>query len=130
MNELPEDKKTDTGLTPETSILLVYLFVWVGGIVFLLIEKHNRYVRFHAMQSTIYSLFATVVLVLLSILSIVPLLGFLVSWIVKPAFVVAFWVLVVIIIVKVTDGQNIRLPIIADLSDLWLVKLDERRHTK
>ena len=130
MNDVPEDRKTDTGLTPETSILLAYLFVWLGGIVFLAIEKRNRFVRFHAMQSTVFSLLATVVLVLLSILSIIPLLGFLISWIVKPAFIVGFWILIIFMIVKITDGQNIRLPIIADFSDLWLIKLDERKDRK
>lgn len=125
MNE-PSDKTCTTGLSQEISVLLAYLFVWVGGIVFLVLEKQNRFVRFHAMQSLVFSLFATVLLIALSILSILPLLGFLIAFIVKPVLVVAFWIAIIAIIVKTNGGQNVRLPVIADLADLWLTRIDQR----
>jgi len=120
------DNTCSTGLSQETSLILAYLLVWVGGIVFLLLEKKNRFVRFHAMQSTIYSLFLTASVILLSILSFIPLLGFLIAIIIKPAVVIAFWVTVIILIVKTTGGQNVRIPFIADLADLWLVRIEQR----
>src|SRR5713226_7569492 len=45
---------SSTGLQPNVAAGLSYLFWWVGGLVFFLIEKQNRFVRFHAMQSLIF----------------------------------------------------------------------------
>ncbi|MBN1367315.1 MAG: hypothetical protein JW967_05270 [Dehalococcoidales bacterium] len=45
--------KTSTGLQENVAGLLCYLAWWVTGIIFLLIEKENKVVRFHAIQSII-----------------------------------------------------------------------------
>ncbi len=39
------------GLKARTAGVLCYLLTWVTGIIFILIERENRFVRFHAMQS-------------------------------------------------------------------------------
>ena len=43
--------KTSTGINPTVAGLLCYLLGFVTGIIFLVLEKENRFVRFHAMQS-------------------------------------------------------------------------------
>ena len=45
--------KTSTGLTENVAGLLCYVLGWVSGIVFLIIEPENKFVRFHAFQSII-----------------------------------------------------------------------------
>src|SRR5678809_1523675 len=47
--------KSSTGLDENIAALLSYLFGWVSGLVFFLIEKNSRFVRFHAMQSLLLS---------------------------------------------------------------------------
>ncbi|UCH52044.1 MAG: DUF4870 domain-containing protein [Chloroflexota bacterium] len=42
-----------TGLEPNVAGLLCYVAGWVSGIVFLVLEKDNQFVRFHAMQSIV-----------------------------------------------------------------------------
>ena len=42
-----------TKLEPNIAGLLCYLGVWITGIIFLIIEKRDKFVRFHAMQSVI-----------------------------------------------------------------------------
>ncbi|MEM1578057.1 MAG: DUF4870 domain-containing protein [Archaeoglobaceae archaeon] len=57
----PEEKKvapvakpkTSTGLEENVEGLLCYLVGFITGIIFLIIEKESRFVRFHAMQSTV-----------------------------------------------------------------------------
>ena len=44
---------TTLKLDPNVAAALAYLGGVLSGIVFLVLEKQNRYVRFHAMQSTI-----------------------------------------------------------------------------
>ena len=45
------EKKTSTGLQENIAALLSYLGWWITGIVFLLLEPDNKFVRFHAIQS-------------------------------------------------------------------------------
>ncbi|MEE8194196.1 MAG: hypothetical protein V3T73_01680 [Dehalococcoidales bacterium] len=45
--------KSSTGLDENVAGLLCYVLGWVGGLVFILIEPENKFVRFHAMQSII-----------------------------------------------------------------------------
>jgi uncharacterized membrane protein len=46
-----EAPKTSIGLDQNIAGALCYLFGWVTGLVFYLIEKDNSFVRYHAMQS-------------------------------------------------------------------------------
>ena len=68
--------KTSTGMQPNVAGLLCYLVGFVTGIVFLIIEKENKFVRFHAMQSIIVfgGLF-----VLQIILSFIPFIGWIIG---------------------------------------------------
>ena len=45
--------KSSTGLQPNAAALFSYLLGIISGIVFLVIEKDNKFVRFHALQSII-----------------------------------------------------------------------------
>jgi uncharacterized membrane protein len=49
----PSSERTTTGLEPNVAAVLSYLGWWPTGIVFLLAERHNRFVRFHAAQSLV-----------------------------------------------------------------------------
>ena len=42
------------GMKVGTAGLLCYLFSWVGGLVFFLLERDNRFIRFHATQSILF----------------------------------------------------------------------------
>ena len=44
---------TSTGLTPRTAATLAYLSWWVSGFVFWVIEREDRFVRFHAAQALV-----------------------------------------------------------------------------
>src|SRR5579871_5119158 len=41
-------------LAPNIAAMLSYLFGWISGLVIFLLEKQNRTVRFHAMQSILF----------------------------------------------------------------------------
>ena len=45
--------KTITGLEPNVEAALCYVGFWISGIVFLLLEKKDKKLRFHAMQSLV-----------------------------------------------------------------------------
>ncbi|HEX9421863.1 MAG TPA: DUF4870 domain-containing protein, partial [Pyrinomonadaceae bacterium] len=53
--------KSSTGLDENIAALLTYVLGWVSGLVFFLIEKDSKLVRFHAMQSILFSVLVGVV---------------------------------------------------------------------
>lgn len=103
---MPPDKST-SGLDPHLAATLSYLVGFVTGITFLVIEKENRFVRFHAMQSTITFLG---VLVLQLLLLSTPLIG----WALYPPFLVAVTVLWAFLMFKAWSGQTYRLPYVGE----------------
>jgi uncharacterized membrane protein len=82
-----------------------YLLGFVTGVVFLLAERENRFVRFHAMQSTIVFLGIVLLDVLLQV---VPILGaLLVIFLVIPASAILWLVLMF----KAYQGEEFSLPV-------------------
>ena len=43
--------KTSIGMEENIAGLLCYLLIWVTGIIFFFLEKENKTVKFHALQS-------------------------------------------------------------------------------
>ncbi len=123
---MPEPNKQDgvtghcsTGLSQSASVLLAYLFGWLGGVVFLLIEKENRFVRFHAAQATVMGLSCTVVCGILSALGAIPILGFIFT-LASVLIGLAVFIATVLLIIQSYHGHTIKLPVIGDLAE-WLV---------
>ena len=103
-------EKTSTGLDANLAAALSYLVGFVTGIIFLVVEKENRFVRFHAMQSTLA--FAAIVAIDI-LLQIVPLLGALVVlFLVIPASAILWLVLMF----KAYQGEEFKLPVIGQIA--------------
>jgi uncharacterized membrane protein len=69
-----QSTKSSTGLDDNIAALLSYIFGWVSGLIFFLIEKDSRLVRFHAMQSLLFNVFIAIVAIALWIVFFVLLL--------------------------------------------------------
>jgi uncharacterized membrane protein len=92
---------------------LAYLGGAITGIVILSLEKKNRFVRFHAMQSTITFLG---VLVLHLVLTGLPVIGSLL----RIPFVAGSFVLWIFLMVKAFTGQTYKLPYVGDFAEQQL----------
>lgn len=102
-------EKSSTGLEPRLAAVLSYLFGFVSGIIFLVIERDSEYVRFHAMQSTV----TFISLFVISVLARVLPLGGLIPWLVHVASLV-LWALLMI---KAWQGERYMLPMIGEMAD-------------
>jgi len=103
-------EKTSTGFDANVAAALTYLVGFVTGIIFLLVEKDNKFVRFHAMQSTL--VFAGIVAIDI-LLQIVPILGALVVvFIVIPVSAV-LWLL---LMYKAYQGEEFKLPLVGQMA--------------
>lgn len=99
-------EKTASGFDANVAAALSYLVGFVTGIIFLLVEKENKFVRFHALQSTLF--FVAVVLIDV-LLQVIPLLGFLiVVFIIIPVSAVV-WLLMMY---KAYQGEEFKLPLV------------------
>ena len=70
-------EKTSIGLEANVAGLLCYVLGWISGLVFILIERESKFVRFHAMQSIIVF---GILSVASFILGFIPLIGGFISW--------------------------------------------------
>lgn len=102
--------KTSTGLQPNAAALLSYLLGFITGIVFFVIEKENKFVRFHAMQSivTFGALF-----VLQMALAFIPVIG----WVLTPIIGIATFILWIILMIKAYQGESFKLPVAGDIAE-------------
>ena len=100
-------QKTSMGMEQNVAGLLCYLVGWVSGLVFFLMEKENRFVRFHAMQSIVASGALTILgLVLGPIVVVAPLLAVFV-WPVFYLLVVVLWI---VLMVKAYQNKLFKVP--------------------
>jgi uncharacterized membrane protein len=108
-----ENKNTVLGVTENVEALLCYALGWVTGLVFLLLEQKNAFVRFHAMQSlaTFLGLF-----IISLVIGFIPVLGILVNILIWPLSVV-LWI---VLMVKAYKGERYKLPVIGDFVEKQL----------
>lgn len=110
-----ENKKTVLGITENLESLLCYALGWISGIVFLLMEKENELVRFHALQSLVT--FGALHLASFVVLFI-PILGILLSLLLWP-FGLVLWI---ILMIKAYKGERYKLPVVGDFVEQQLAK--------
>ncbi len=101
--------KTSTGIQANMAALLSYLVGFISGIVFLVIEKENKFVRFHAMQSTIAS---GAIFVLQIVLSYIPFL-----FVLSPLVGLLGLALWIILMIKAYQGEMFKLPVIGEIAE-------------
>ena len=102
-------EKTSTGLGENVAGLLCYVAWWVSGIVFILIEKENKLVRFHAIQSIAIFGAITILLIVLGVLSSIPFIGLIFGIIYGIVWLLSV-VLWIVLMVKAYQGARFKLP--------------------
>ena len=101
---------TSTGLSPNTAGLLCYVAGWISGIIFLVLEQRNKFVRFHAAQSIVA--FGTITVAGI-ILGLIPVVGDAFSLIIG---IIGF-IVWIIMIVKASSGEWYKLPWAGDVAE-------------
>jgi uncharacterized membrane protein len=104
-----ENPKTSTGLDQNVAGLLCYLLWWVTGIVFLIIEKDSKVVKFHAWQSIFTFVAITVIQI---ILMFIPFVG----WILGILVWIGSVILWILLMYKAYQGQTWRVPVAGNIA--------------
>ena len=101
---------SSTGLEPNIAGLLCYLLGFISGVVFLIIEKENRYVRFHAYQSL--AAFGAIFVISI-VVQVIPWIGWLLGFVVGIGSLI-LWIL---LMVKAYQGERFKLPVVGDWAE-------------
>ncbi len=102
--------KTSIGLEENIEGALCYILFFVTGIVFYVLEKDNKFVRFHAMQAILVFLPAWIVVILLGW---IPFLG----WIIAGLIALLTVILWLILMLKAYQGEKFKLPVVGDIAE-------------
>jgi uncharacterized membrane protein len=125
-----DEKKTSTGLEPNIAGLLCYVVGWITGLIFFFVEKDNKFVRFHAMQSIIVFGSLSVLQIVLSILRsiIYSIVWRTASWsaalavsgffgVLSTLIWIATMVLWVLLMFKAYQNETFKLPIAGGIAE-------------
>lgn len=111
------------GMAENVAALLCYLFGWLGGLIFLLIDK-RPFVRFHGAQSIALSISFVVVWIAFWIITLIlgfittlifhfPI-GFLMAFLL-PVIGLGFFVAYIYCMIKAYQHEKFKLPIIGNI---------------
>ena len=87
--------------------IVIYFFTWLSGLIMYLVEKDDKNIRFHAMQSILLGI-VMVVCWFLFFLIITPLLGIL------------LWFYGLYVGYKAYTGETVRIPYLAEYADKYV----------
>jgi uncharacterized membrane protein len=110
-----------TGLAPNVASLLCYVCTIITGIIFLVIEKDDKEVKFHAWQAIFLGGAAIALSIVINVLGFVfaSIAGFLGMIISLLGFVVNIGIFVIWIIamIKAYKGEHWLIPVIGNLAE-------------
>ena len=90
---------------------LSYLGGWITGLIFLLLKKEDRFVRFHAMQSLIFFGAISIVSTVFSHIALLSSIG--------AGLEFVSFICWIVLMVKAARGRYYKLPIIGDFAEKW-----------
>lgn len=119
MNETTEIKTTEVkkvtalGIDENLEGALAYFLGILTGILFLVLEKDNKFVKFHAVQSIIVSVATIVILTVVgTILMFIPIIG----WIIDILLYLGALLLWLLLMYKAYQKEMFKLPIAGDIA--------------
>ncbi len=117
----PKPTGTGVSLEPNVAGLLCYVLGWITGLIFLLLVKEDKFVRFHALQSIVTFGSFTILWIIFSILMNIDISYFdtlfsllhILSWILA----VVLWI---VLMVKAYQGEQYKLPWAGDIAERYV----------
>jgi uncharacterized membrane protein len=110
-------QSTAGGLTDNVAGMLAYVTI-VPAIIFLVMEPYNKskFVRFHAFQSIFFCVAWTVFWIAMSIIGMIPVLGW-ATLLIWPLVGLGGLIIWIVLLLKANQGQMFKLPVIGDLAE-------------
>lgn len=126
--------KSSTGLDENVAALLSYVFTWLSGLIFFLIEKESRLVRFHAMQAlllggsaivigiVLWVVWVVLLIIVAQISDVLTMLLNLVFGLLMLAFYIGLLIAWVMCMIKAYGKQFFKLPVLGNFAEKFSTK--------
>ena len=98
---------TKTGLQENVAGLLCYVLGWITGIIFLILEPENKFIKFHAIQS----------IIVFGILTVASWLFSWIFWLLGTLIGILTFILWVLLMYKAYQGERYKIPVAGDIAD-------------
>ncbi len=131
------------GMDPKVAAALSY--IWIVGVIFFIMEKENKFVRFHALQSIMFGVANTAIMIVLVIIATIltvvfsigaaaaasgggdavsGLIGLVVSliWLICWLIALAMFGGLIYAAIKAYQGHKFKLPIIGNMAEKMVNK--------
>jgi uncharacterized membrane protein len=118
--------KATFGLEENVASAACYLLTWVTGIIFFLMEKDNKTVRFHAMQSILTFLPLMILAWIISAIVTMMIfgagmLGAVGLWGIVSLIIMLIWIIMFLLwlflMFKAYQGEKFKVPIVGDIAE-------------
>lgn len=112
---------TRSGMPPNVAAALAYIFTVLTGPIILMIEKENKYVRFHAVQAILYGavwiLFWIVFGIAVNTIRFLPTVVWIIDTLLHFVIMLGGLVILLFLIYKTYNGERIKLPILGNIAE-------------
>jgi uncharacterized membrane protein len=127
---------SSTSMKPNVAGLLCYVGTWVTGIIFLIIEKKNKTVRFHAMQSLVtFGILFVLWAIIANAIGMAWAMSYhgglgvytaawIASTVITGIFVAIIVILWIFLMIKAYKDQMYKVPLFGSMAEKCLAKLD------
>jgi uncharacterized membrane protein len=106
-------KKTSLGIDENIEAALCYFLGFITGVLFFVLEKESKFVRFHAMQSIAVFIGLFVVNIILGIILAISVVGFMLF----PLIYLIELLLWIFLMYKAYKGDTFKLPVVGDFAE-------------
>lgn len=108
MTKTKNKSSSDTGVKKDSldsNILAAISYLSVISVVMYIVKKDDSFVSFHAKQGVVIFAF--------SLISIIPIVG----WLISPFVLIVSAILMLVGALKAYRGEKFRIPVVAELAD-------------
>jgi uncharacterized membrane protein len=106
---MAKQKKSSTGLESGVAGALCYVLGAFSGIFMLIVEREDKFVRFHAVQAILAHAAAYVIFI---ILALIPIVG----WLLLPVWLLAAFIFWIVLIYEAYHGVEYELPYLGEIA--------------
>lgn len=126
-----QNQKSALGMDGNVTALIGYI-IGIVALVLIFIEKDNKFVRFHALQSVLWAVVGTVAIVAVVIVGVILSIIFVqisgglagIAWLLTVLIAVGLSLAIfggaVFAAIKAYGGDQFKLPIVGNLADKWV----------
>ena len=109
-------EKSVFNLEENAAAALSYVLSFISGIIVLVLERDNKFVRFHAMQSVLLGIAMVAVNAAVGVLGKLPVVR-IIAGVIGTAVAVGCALLCVVLVFKAWQKEMFKLPVIGDAAE-------------